>query len=83
MDRRIAQEQERRKKDKQSRAVEHYWQEVGRHSDHTQMAAKTLAGTQRASYSTTNYQESKDQRETFHTKVCVSYGLMDLIQLLA
>lgn len=31
MDRRIAQEQERRKKDKQSRAVEHYWQEVGRH----------------------------------------------------
>lgn len=55
MDRRIAQEQERRKKDKQSRAVENYWQEVGRHSEHTQMAAKTLAGRQRASYSSTNY----------------------------
>lgn len=37
MDRRIAQEQERRKKerkkDKQSRAVEHYWQEAGRHTN--------------------------------------------------
>lgn len=45
-------EKKERKKDKQSRAVEHYWQEVGRHSEHTLMAAKALAGRQRASYST-------------------------------
>ncbi len=46
MDRRIAREQERRKKDKQSRTVEHYWQETGRHTEnmpgvHTHVAAES------------------------------------------
>lgn len=60
MDRRIAQEQERRKKDKQSRAVEHYWQEVGRHKvsilwAHAQVATMNATGRWRSTLSTTYY----------------------------
>lgn len=52
-------EKRERKKDKQSPAVENYWQKVGRHSEGTQMAAKGVS--RETGYSTRGYGESKEQ----------------------